>query len=69
MLPRFEEEEESGSDEEDTHVAARQTFEDEHGVPIGFFIHKSVKKDQRNNLTLAIQARLDTFIKISLICL
>ena len=65
MPPRHpvEEEEESGSDEEDPHVGtatAKQTFEDGHGFPIGFFIHESVKKlDQRDKLTSDIQACLD----------
>jgi len=55
-----QEEEESGSDhtsEGHTYTPApRQTFMDEDGVAIGFYIHKSVKKpDQRRNLTIDIE--------------
>jgi hypothetical protein len=59
-----EEEEESGSDhesEERTFVAGqRQTFVDEDGYAVGFYIHKSVKKpEQRLNLTTDIEVCSD----------
>jgi hypothetical protein len=57
MALRHRREEESGSDQEsEEHAAPRQTFVDEDGFAIIFFIHKSVKKrHQRRNLIHDIQ--------------